>query len=164
MPALHNVANFYADGRGGVKQSDHNALLYYQAAVDGGDPSAKFTVGVWAAQGRGMDKDLLKSFTLQHEAAHAGHPAAMFNVGVMLMTGDGVAKDVAAAARWYARAAASGVAQAAVNLGNMHRTGVGADVPKDLSKARECFALFADRSDVCKELLALTDAEIASRS
>ena len=42
LPALHNVANFYADGRGGVKQNDHNALLYYQAAIDAGDRGLDF--------------------------------------------------------------------------------------------------------------------------
>ena len=42
-PALHNIGNCYAYGKG-TKQSDYNAILFYEAAVEAGDPSAMFTL------------------------------------------------------------------------------------------------------------------------
>lgn len=163
MPALYNIANCYSAGRG-VKQSDHNAQLYYSAAVEAGDPAAKFTLGTWIVQGRGgLPQDLERAFTLQVEAAQAGHLPAAFNVGCHLMTGQGCEKDPSEAASWFEKAANEGnIMQAGVNLANMYREGLG--VERDLTKARNLVARFAMTNSSCQQLMFKIDAEIAAES
>ena len=57
---------------------DDSYVLY----VQGGDPSAMYTVGTWIYQGRnGLERDLIESFKWQKKAADAGHPLATFNIG-----------------------------------------------------------------------------------
>ena len=87
-PALHNLGNCYASGRG-VPQSDQIALRYYEAAAETGDPFSKFTLGTWLYTGRGTGApDRARSFQLQLEAANEGHPIAMFNIGTIYMAGE----------------------------------------------------------------------------
>ena len=145
-----------------MKQSDHNALLYYQAAVDAGDPSAKFTLGTWYYQGRSVSKDVIKSYELQLSAAEAGHPAAMFNIGCLYMTGEGILADIDKAIIWFEKAAKNGIIQAGVNLGNIYRNGTG--VTKDLNKARKYFIMFADKSNDCRDLLLAIDEDLKMTS
>lgn len=161
LPALHNIANCYASGRG-VKQSDHNAQLYYSAAAEAGDPAAKFTLGTWIVQGRGgLPKDLDKAFTLQLESAEAGHMAAAFNVGCHLMTGQGCEKNPVEAAEWFEKAADEGnIMQACVNLANMCREGVG--VPKNLERAKKLFGRYSMTDDNCSRMLRIVQEEIDS--
>lgn len=152
---MHNIGNCYAYGKG-VAQNQRKAFLYYEAAAEAGDPFGKLTLGTWIYAGRGREgqPDRLRGFQLQHEAAEAGHPAAMFNVGAMYMSGEvgeEVPRDLEAARLWFSRAAEAGVVEGAVNVGNMYREGLG--VEKDLAKAREMFDKFADRNEVCKQLL-----------
>ena len=162
-PALHNIANAYAEGLG-VDQSDRNALLFYEAAVEAGDPSAKFTLGTWLYAGKGgltIDKE--RSFQLQLEAANAGHPLAMFNTGAAYMEGSGVKSDLAAAVEWFERAAERNILQAAINASNMYRLGDG--VTKDLRKARSLLANFEHSGDeLCLELIKHIDSLMEEES
>lgn len=90
QPALHNIANCYAIGRG-VAQDDKLAFLYYEGGAEAGDPFAKFTLGTWLLTGRGRNgslPDKMKAFQWQLEAANEGHPVAMFNIGVMFLSGE----------------------------------------------------------------------------
>jgi uncharacterized protein len=155
-PALQNLANAYATGRG-VEQSDRAALLFYEAGSEVSDPHACFTLGVWHYNGRGgLTPDPKKSFTLQLKAAQLGHPPAMFNVGTALLTGDGVEQDRALAADWLHKAASRHVAHANLNLAKMYMDGAG--VEPSLDKAREVLLPIADRNPVAKELLAEIEA------
>lgn len=158
LPALHNIANCYAGGRG-VKQSDHNALLYYEAAAEAGDPSAKFTLGTWIYQGRGGKQDRTRAFLLQLDAAQMGHPGAMFNAGAHYMSGIGVERDFSKAAEWFRMAESAGIVKAAINLANMFRQGVG--VQRDLQESRVLLQKHATHSQECRTLLADVDEEIA---
>jgi len=158
LPALHNIANCYSAGRG-VKQSDHNAQLYYSAAAEAGDPAAKFTLGTWIVQGRGgLGKDMERAFALQLEAAQAGHLPASFNVGCHLMTGQGCEKSPEEAAGWFEKAADGGIMQACVNLANMYRDGNG--VEKNLTRARNLFGRFAVTDENCRNMVAVVQQEI----
>lgn len=150
LPALHNIANAYAAGRG-CKQSDHNAMLYYRASAEAGDPAGAFTLSTWLYTGRGTAagrKVPEEAFTHALAAAHKGHPAAMFNVGAHLMQGAGVAQDYARAAEWFEKAARVGkIAEASINLANMHVQGLG--VPKDKGRAVEILREYATHSPAC---------------
>ncbi len=46
MPALYNIANAYASGRG-VEQSDKQAIKFYNASIAAGDRDGMFTLGAW---------------------------------------------------------------------------------------------------------------------
>lgn len=158
QPALHNLANAYAAGRG-VKQSDHNALLYYEAASESGDPLAHFTLGLWYYHGRGgLTPDPKKSFTLQSQAAEVGHPAAMFNVGTAYLTGDGIEKDFVLAVEWLEKAAKANVLEARFNLAKVYMDGP-PGIDRDWVKAKSYVAEIADRHEIAKMLL----EEIESR-
>jgi len=160
LPALHNVANCYANGRG-VKQSDHNALLYYNAGADAGDPSSKYTLATWLVKGTrgGVVKDEARAFQLQCEAAQMGHPAAAFNVGAHFMAGQGVEKDFTKAAEWFEKASEMGIIEAGMNLANMYRDGLG--VPKDLLKSKALFEKYAGKNELAAALLMNVEEEIA---
>jgi TPR repeat protein len=150
LPALHNLGNAYASGKG-VKQSDHNAALYYSAGAEGGDTFSKFSLANWFYSGRGMKMDKKRAFQLQLEAATDGHPGAMFNVGSHYISGEGIDKaDLTLAAEWFEKSANLGFMQARVNLGSMYRDGLG--VNRDLYKAVEIFKIGSDKNDkICKQ-------------
>jgi len=159
LPALHNIANAYAAGRG-VKQSDHNALLYYQAAADAGDPHGMFSLASWLHTGRGSadgTKQPEKAFKWNLEAAHKGHPAAMFNIGAAFMSGVGTGsqgRDYIKAAGWFEKASYEGsgrLVEASINLGNMYRQGLG--VSKDRTRAKQIFMRCAPFNKVCAKLV-----------
>jgi TPR repeat protein len=161
-PALHNLGNAYASGLG-TPADPTKALLYYEGAVEAGDPFAKFTLGTWLYHGRGeLVIDKVRAFQLQKEAAEEGHPGAMFNTGAALMEGSVVEKDLLGAAGWFEKAMDRNVIQGAVNLGNMHRHGAG--VPRDLRKALEIFCRFASDNEVCAQLALDTEQQIEEES
>jgi TPR repeat protein len=160
QPALNNLGNFLASGRG-VKQDLQMAIKYYEGAVEVGDPVAKFTLGTWIAAGRGgLKQDYKKAFDLQCEAAQAGHAGAMYNTACFLMTGkgcDGV--DYKLAAEWFQLAADKGnIPEACINLGHMYRHGHG--VEKDLIKARNLYARHSMVHQDSKQMLHDIEAEI----
>lgn len=153
QPALHNIANAYAAGRG-VKQSEKNALLYYEASAESGDPYSCFSLGVWYYNGKaGLTPDPVRSFQLQLTAAQKGHPYAMFNVGTALLTGDGVDKDEHLATEWLRKAAEKNIPQANLNLAKFYMT------KKDLDSAADILQPILERSEIAVELL----KEIESR-
>jgi TPR repeat protein len=152
QPALHNIANAYAQGRG-VTQSDHNALLYYEAGAEAGDPYSLFTLGTWYYRGRGgLKENKYKSFELQLKAAEAGHPAAMFNVGTAYITGDGIGKTPTEGVKWLEQAAQRNVLEARLNLAKAYMDGP-SGLQKDLHKARELVSTIAHRHPIAKQLL-----------
>ena len=172
LPALHNLANAYAAGRG-VKQSDHNALLYYQAGADAGDPHAMFSLASWLHTGRGAadgKKQPERAFELNLAAARKGHPAAMFNVGAAFMSGVGTGsegKDMGKAAGWFEKASFEGtgrLAEASLNLGNMYRAGLVPGAGRDLVRAKAIFARGAPFSKACAAALEQVVAEEHSPS
>lgn len=153
LPSLQHIAHCYADGKG-VKQSDKNAALYYEAAVEAGDVFAKYTLATWIYKGRGglkVDKD--RAFRLQLEAASAGHPAAMFNVGAHYMSGEGVTRDLSEAMVWFDKASLAGMVPATLNLAKMHFEGVANGGVRDVKKAKEILKRHVDKSDECKAAL-----------
>ena len=159
------MGNCYAEGKG-VKQSESKALMYYEGAIEAGDPAAMFTVANWIMQGKGgATKDAARALQLQLQAANMGHPNATFNVGAHYLSGDGVPggeRDVLKAAEWFARAADMGVYQAAINLGNMHVEGL-SPLSQDLFKAREIFVHYAHLHAAVQDCVKAIDEEITHR-
>ena len=159
-PALHNIANCYAAGRG-TKQSDHNAVMFYEAAIEAGDPSSMFALATWRKIGRFVAKDPKIAHELSLRAANLGHPGAMFNVGCNYMSGQHVdQKDLVMAAEWFEKSANKGFIHAAMNLGKMYYEGTG--VSRDLLKAKQILEPFAERSDLCRQSVEIINEELSA--
>jgi hypothetical protein len=194
QPALHNIANCYAQGRG-IAQNDHLAFLYYEAGAEAGDPFAKFTLGSWLFTGRGRDgspPDTKKGFQWQLEAAGEGHPIAMFNIGVMYMSGEVIStsfsgyphdfpqllgKDyfcffffqVEGVTRDHEKAVEWFEKAAAANVVEAavnvgNMYRLGVGVEKDLHKALSFFKSFASRNELCQSLADEVEKELQSPS
>ena len=160
-PALHNLGNCYANGLG-VPQSDHNALLYYEAAREVGDPAAMFTLANWTFTGRSCEKNIELAHQQHLKAAELGHPGSMYNAGCNYMQGQGVAVDAVEAKKWFERAAQTGFEMAVVNLASMHRDGLG--TPRDLGKAKEILEPHAGHSEICRAALEDVEEEIRAET
>lgn len=158
IAALHNVANAYAYGKG-VEQNYSEAIKYYEAAIEKNDPFSKFTLGTWLYNGLGgLKVDKNRSFQLQLEAAEQGHPSAMFNTGSAYMEGIAIKQNFLIASEWFEKASNYGIIEANINLGNLYRLGQG--VPKDLIKARDIFAKYANKNKLSAELFEITEEQI----
>lgn len=138
-----------------MKQSDHNALLYYQAACEAGDAFAHFTVGTWHYQGRGgLEPNKELAFQFHMKAAEAGHPGAIFNVGVAYLVGEGTSLDKAEGVKWLKLAADKNIAEARYNIAKVYME----EEPYRLDEAESILAPISDRSEIAKAML----EEIAS--
>jgi TPR repeat protein len=170
-PAVYNLANMYASGRG-CEQSDEKAFNCYAIASSRGDKPAKYFYATFLSEGRGCEKDLdlaIKLFVrpvpppsstsphhTQKELAETGHPRAAHNLGVHYLEGQVVNKDPHEAVRWFTIGAKGGLFQSTFNLGKIYFEGNQAGVPTDLKKAEEWFAiaLVQSRNDAsCLEYL-----------
>lgn len=150
-PALHNIGNCYADGKG-VQQNEKNAVLYYQAADEAGDHFASFTLGTWYYHGKGgLPVDHKKAVELQMKAAQRRHPGAMFNVGMALFSGDGVEKDKANAIQWLRFAGESGVMPARLNLAKIYLED---PLARQYDEAIDILQPIVDKNEAARELLA----------
>ena len=166
MQALLPLADAYATGKG-VARDDYKAAILYSGAAQGGDPIAKFTLGVWCNTGRhATDKegnigqpDREKGFSLQLDAANMGHPLAAFNVGCAYLSGEqGVKVNYDKAVEYFQIAVDKKMPAAMVNLGKMYQQGLG--VNQDILKARNIYSLGASIDPICKELTEELDMRI----
>ena len=156
-PALYNIANLLAAGRGVEnKNQEHVAAKYYQEAAEAGDPAAMFTLGAWYVQGRGgLTKNNKKAFDLQCRAGQEGHPGAMYNAACHLMAGQGCDVDVPLAAQWFQRCVdVANLPEACVNLGNLYRDGH-PGLPVDWEKAKSLYARHSMTHEGCRTNLFL---------
>ena len=161
-PALYNIANFLAAGRGVENKNQENtAAKYYQEAADAGDPAAMFTLGAWYVQGRGgLIKNDKIAFDLQCRAGQAGHPGAMYNAACHLMAGQGCEVDVPLAAEWFQRCIdVANLPEACVNLGNLYRDGH-AGLPIDLEKAKSLYGRHSMTHEGCRTNLFMLQQQI----
>jgi uncharacterized protein len=104
----------------GVRESDAQALMWFERAARQGLAEAQFHLGNMYAYGLadpGGDIDpgrLAAQWTF--EAARQGHAEAQYSLGIMFLTGKGVEQSAEEGARWIAKAAAQGHADAAAYL------------------------------------------------
>lgn len=107
----------------------YQALRFWQAAAEKGDPQAMNNLGVLYDKGLGVEPDVGRALHWYAKSADAGHPSGMCNFGRMLEQGRGVPPDAAEAARWFDLAARRGQPEAQYNLGMLYEQGHG--VQKD---------------------------------
>jgi len=104
----------------GVRESDREAVQWFERAARQGLAEAQFQLGNMYAYGLadpGADADPNRLAAQWYfEAARQGHAEAQYSLGILFLSGSGVLQDQDEAVRWIGRAAAQGHADAAVYL------------------------------------------------
>ena len=106
-----NLGLLYYHGHG-VRESDSEALQWFERAARQGLAEAQFLAGNMYAYGlivlpADTDPTPLAA-TWYFEAARQGHASAQYSLGILFLTGSGVELNDAEARKWIARAAAQG--------------------------------------------------------
>lgn len=100
----------------GVRESDREAVLWFERAARQGLADAQFQLGNMYAYGLadpGADADPNRIAAQWYfEAARQGHAEAQYSLGILFLSGSGVQQNAAEARRWIERAAAQGHADA----------------------------------------------------
>ena len=104
---------------------DLNDFASLKKAAKKGDAEAQFQLAFKYYRGKGVEKNLEKTFKWSFQAAEQGHIIAQFNVGNLYDKGEGVEQDIKEAIRWYTKAAEQGFVYAQNNLGSMYHRGEG---------------------------------------
>lgn len=119
-----------------------NAVRWYQAAADVGDPGGQFKLGLLHAQGRGVPRDMATAIQWFEKSAKQGFGAAQYNLGVCWEKGLGTPKaDYAEALKWYKLAAEQNDAYAQKAVGVFYEKGLG--TKPDTTEAYKWYALAA---------------------
>ena len=109
----------------GVRESDAQAVQWFERAARQGLAEAQFHLGNMYAYGLadpGGDTDPGRiAAQWMFEAARQGHADAQYSLGIMFLTGKGVEQRPDEAQRWIAKAAAQGHADAAAYLSGKAR-------------------------------------------
>lgn len=105
------MGDLYYHGHG-VKESDDEALRWYEQAAKQGLAQAQFQAGNMYAYGLGVagnDLEVDRKAALYYfEAARQGHREAQYGLAILILAGKGVERDDAEASKWMKRAADQG--------------------------------------------------------
>jgi hypothetical protein len=110
------MAEFYRDGRYGLKQSYVMAAMLLEKAVAQGDRVAMYNLALLCEDGRGIEKSDEKAVELYTMAAERGYVKAMSDLGVLYFQGQGVDQSNELAREWLTKAAHEGDETAINNL------------------------------------------------
>lgn len=132
---MKEKARKYYWGIGGMPQDYEKAFELYLAVANTGDPEAQFIAGAMYNVGRGVDKNLSKSFPLLRDAAEQGKSTVDSEMAIAqaYLLGAGVPRDIDMAIDWYSRAAEHGSSEAQNELGYIYSSGK--YIKEDLKKA-----------------------------
>ena len=102
------VGDLYYHGHG-VKESDEEALKWYERSAVQGLAQAQFQAGNMYAYGLGVKRDDpevdRKAAKFYFEAARKGHRDAQYALAILFLAGKGVERDQSEADKWMKRAA-----------------------------------------------------------
>lgn len=108
---------FYKEQRGGLPQSDIQAVEQFRKAAKQGYAEGQYQLGLMYARGRGVPPSLESARDWYEQAVEQGHGFAQTNLGVMHLNGTGgLAPSKEKAIALFKKAAAQGVEQAKKNL------------------------------------------------
>jgi TPR repeat protein len=112
-------------------------------AVDCGE------LGIWTAEGLGVEKDLAQAAVLTRRGCNAHDPKSCSYLGVLYGRGTGLAQDSSRAAVLYQRACEGGYAMGCNNLASLYHDGKG--VPQSESRRAELLKQACDggEGDAC---------------
>jgi TPR repeat protein len=132
--AQHRMAQWYRDGKYGLKQSYVMAAMLLEKAVKQGKPAAMNSLACLYQNGQGVVQSFEKTVELYTMAAVQGHVQAMFNLGNMYGDGKGVVQSYTKAAELYTMAAEQGKVEAMINLGLLYIKGQGVDQSNEFAR------------------------------
>ncbi len=81
--AMHDLALYYAEGRGGVKTDLPTAAKWFEKAAERGVVDSQFNLGVLFESGQGLPKNVPAAFVWYSIAATQGDQFAKTRVGVL---------------------------------------------------------------------------------
>ena len=108
------VASAHSD----APKSYTEAMNWYRAGAEAGDPKAQFYLGVALEQGARGRPDLPAARAWFKKAADSGHALARYKLAVMLQNQLGGSADLIEARRLYGLAGEQGIVEARYNLCN----------------------------------------------
>jgi TPR repeat protein len=114
-----------AHGQEAARQSYSDAMDWYRAGAEAGDPKAQFYLGVAFEEGGQGILDLAAARGWFKKTAKSGHALARYKLAVLLQSGKGGPTDLIKARRLYVLAADQDVVEAKYNLAVMFQDGAG---------------------------------------
>jgi TPR repeat protein len=121
LTSLSTTDDLIEEGLRAHKQGDFTyAFRLFKQAADQGNAVAQNEIGVFYAQGQGVQQDNEQAAFWYRKAADQGHAVAQNNLGILYEKGEGVQRDNEQAAYWYRKAADQGDANGQFNLGNLY--------------------------------------------
>ena len=90
-----------------------------------GDASAQYNLGLYYANGTGVERDYVEAVRWFRMAAVQGHAGAQYCLGLSYAHGNGVDSDAEEAVRWFTMAAESEHTEAQYKLGMCYLSGIG---------------------------------------
>ena len=138
------VITQYKEGWKAFKSGDNKtAFDKWLPLAEDNHKSSQFNLGVMYSLGKGVTKDLSKSFYWYNRAAKLGHTPSQYGVAWMYHNGVGVEKDISKALEWYKEAALYEDEAAMFTLGAMYYNE--SSGPEDKAKARNLIQRSADK-------------------
>lgn len=131
------LAGQYLTGNAATIKDTSIGLIFMEKAAELGDHRAKQRLAYFYYKGMFVEKDLVKSLTLNIEAADLGEEFAAFNAGNAFKYGDGTEVDFKKALYYFQIAADMNIVMAMHNLGALYYNGQGTD--KDMDKAHHWY-------------------------
>jgi hypothetical protein len=128
-----------------ANSEEHYLIKQLKPDAEKGDADSQNNLGLFYANGIGVDQDSKEALHWLRKSAEQGYPLGLFNLGLAYLQGCGVKSDAEEAAKFFRTAADKGLAVAQFKMGEMYCEGVG--VPRDYTKAAEWFRLAASRGD-----------------
>lgn len=130
----------------GTRQTYGEAMDWYRAQAEAGDPKAQFYYGLAlerGAQGSQREADKARAVELYKKAAEGGYALAQYRLGVLYQIGEGVDKDLRLARKWFAAASEAGLREAEFNYAIMLETGTGGS--RDPAEAARLYEISAGK-------------------
>ena len=107
--AQYALAQFYAEGTGGIAQDDIEARKWLKASAEQGFDSALVDYATWLAEGRGGPFNYDAAFRLMSQSAMSGNIAGQLRLSKLYRFGLGNDGDPILAAAWYISAKRAGL-------------------------------------------------------
>ena len=114
--AEFEMGSRYSCGRGGLHQSDKEAIKWLAKAARQGYAKAQGQLGLLYQLGRCVPQSDQKAMEYNELSARQGFAGAEHSLGLMFYLGQGIEKDWNKARDWWTRAASQGYQDASKNL------------------------------------------------
>lgn len=143
--ALLNLGKLIANRGNHSYEKYAQALKLFRRAARRGNRNAMYNMGLYYEYGRGVTKNLRRSFHWYIKAAQLGDSDAQCHVGYCYHEGEGVRRNEQEALRWYRQSAKDGNASAMYNIGLCFYFGDG--IRQNGRQARYWFKKAADNGN-----------------